>query len=712
MRIFTSILALSLVFIGGGASAQKAIASSAQQPKQASTMSNAFTHGLSTQAATGVKASETNIPTAGKYYFITNAYSGFEESQRVTKSVYVDGTTVKWGTTDYDNANMYWQIYEDGGKYVFKNVGTQLYISTYANSIFTVGDTPASTSSFSWNGEVCNVSIAGGNMHCNGHSGGAGVSGTIIQFGQGYDGASAWYISEVEAPSYTLLKQALQNRVNELNSYTGQKLGVNPGQYSLSKGTTELVTSVIADANTVLNGGSTTSADYEEALSKLNKVAYVKNQMQVGQYYRIQSTSRSTYTGIEYENDSESQMRNSTLNEADPRQIWKLEQDGEGNNAKYYLVNLASGLYPQYIEGGTNNTSKVGSKNADYSFSWTINSEATTDAMPNYNICFGGRQVNIESDGNVNYWYGDNAHHYLWKVQSTEDELKDLVNNWLAEQGLANGTEAKKINLVDNATEVISPSEYGDPVAVNAGIDALNAYAEAKTQGTETIAQTQAVYRTNRLVSPYKNASDSYGAPLSVAYTLKAQYGTMILPINYTIPSNIKLYTCDGEENGVLTLKQSTDAQRKNYPYIVEYTDEATMPSADAPKVYQFVGYSGGAATTNQTRGWLTGVLEDNQYVPDGSYILAKHNDKLGFYKVEGSDVKSAAKYKCYLTAPAQQAAAMSAFYFDGGNTTTAIATLLSGKDGKTEIYDLLGKRLSHLQKGLNIVNGQKVLVK
>lgn len=712
MRNFTSILALSLMLVGGSVSAQKATASSAQQPKLASTMSSTFSHGLSTQAATGVKASETNLPTAGKYYFITNAYTGFETSQKVTKSVYVDGTTVKWGTTDYDNANMYWQIYEDGGKYVFKNVGTQLYISTYANNIFSVGDTPASTSSFSWSGDVCNVSIAGGNMHCNGHGGGAGVSGTIIQFGQGFDGASAWYISEVDAPNYTLFKQALQNRVNELNSYTGQKLGVNPGQYSLSKGTTDLVASVIANANTVLNGGSTTSSDYEAALSELNKVAYVKNQMQVGQYYRVQSTSRSTYTGIEYKNDSESQMRNSTLNEADPRQIWKLEQDGEGDNAKYYLVNLASGLYPQYIEGGTDKTSSVGPKNATFSFSWAINSEATTDAMPNYNINFGGRQVNIESDGNVNYWYGDNAHHYLWKVQSTEDELKELVNNWLSEQGMANGTEAVKIDLADNATVVISPSEYGAPAEVNAGIDALNAYAAAKTQGTETIAQAQAVYRGYRLVTTYKSASDSYGAPLSVAYTLKAKYGTMILPINYAIPANMKLYTCDGEESGVLTLTESTDNERKNYPYIVEYTDEATMPSADAPKVYQFVGYSNGAATTNQTRGWLTGVLEDNQYVPDGSYILAKHNDKLGFYKVDGSDVKSAAKYKCYLTAPAQQAAAMNAFYFDGGNTTTAISTLLSGQKGKAEIFDLSGKRLSHLQKGLNIVNGQKVLVK
>lgn len=711
MRNLSSIYALLLIFLCGNVSVQKAIASATQPKTNSHTLT--LPAGMTTKAATGVKASKTNMPTEGKYYFLTNAFEGFETKQSVTKSIYVEGTTVKWGTTDYDNINMYWQIFEDGGKYVFRNVGTQLYMSSYSNNTLSVSATPASDIDFNWASEnVCYISIARQRMHCGGHNNGAGVSSNIIPLGTADAGASQWYIMEVESPSYTILKKRLENRVNELNSYTGQKLGINPGQYSLVSGTTESVTTAIANANSVLEGGSTTNADYENALSTLANISYVKNPMLVGQYYRIQSTTRSTYTSIEYKSDGGSQMRNSALNETDPRQIWKLEQEGEGNNAKYYLVNLASGLYPQQIVSGGGNTSSVGAKNPQYSYSWEINTEATTEAMPTFNIKFGGTQVNVEENGNVNYWYADNAHHYLWKVQCTEDELSELVNTWLVEQGMANGTEAVKIALTDNATQVISPSEYAAPAVVNAGIDALKTYAEAKTQGTATIAQAQAAYQGYKVVDIYKKASDNYGAALSASYTLKAQYGTMILPINYVIPTNVKLYTCNGENNGLLTLTESTDDQRKNLPYIVEYTDEATMPTPDAPKIYQFIGYANGAATTNQSRGWLTGVLEDNQYVPDGSYILAKHNDKLGFYQVDGANVMTAAKYKCYLTVPVQSTS-QKAFYFNVNDVTTAINAIFNGAhDGKTEIYDLSGKRLSHLQKGINIVNGQKVMVR
>lgn len=99
-------------------------------------------------------------------------------------------------------------------------------------------------------------------------------------------------------------------------------------------------------------------------------------------------------------------------------------------------------------------------------------------------------------------------------------------------------------------------------------------------------------------------------------------------------------------------------------------------------------------------------------YVPSGSYILSKYNGRFAFYKVDGENVKQAQQYRCYLTIPADQPTAVSAFYLNGEGETTGINALLNGNNGETEIYDLSGKRLNHLQKGINIVNGQKVLVK
>lgn len=136
------------------------------------------------------------------------------------------------------------------------------------------------------------------------------------------------------------------------------------------------------------------------------------------------------------------------------------------------------------------------------------------------------------------------------------------------------------------------------------------------------------------------------------------------------------------------------------------------MPTVDNPKKYQIIGYQKGALTTNQTVGLLTGVLEKGGHVPSGSYILSKYNGRFAFYKVDGENVKQAQQYRCYLTIPADQPTAVSAFYLNGEGETTGINALLNGNNGETEIYDLSGKRLNHLQKGINIVNGQKVLVK
>ena len=106
----------------------------------------------------------------------------------------------------------------------------------------------------------------------------------------------------------------------------------------------------------------------------------------------------------------------------------------------------------------------------------------------------------------------------------------------------------------------------------------------------------------------------------------------------------------------------------------------------------------------------MTGVLAEETKVPAGSYILSKYNDKLGFYKVaEGADY-NAAKYRCYLTLPAAEAR-FEALFFEG-DTETGINSVTEAQSKQGGIYNIAGQRLSKLQKGLNIVNGKKIIVK
>lgn len=652
------------------------------------------------------------LPVTGKYYTITSAYANFENSQGKTMSAYVDGTTLKWKATDLTDESFYWQIYMDNGKYVFKNCSTKNYISSYANSTYSMGETAANNTGFTWfDGGICNINVDGANFHANEHGGGNGQGNTIIKYGSGATGASAWYIKEVKEPTLQTKIALLEKTIATYQARIAGR-GIHPGQYTLIDGSIDALQTQINAAQDLIESGSEIASQYDNALLAIVRSAVLKkNEMEVGCYYRIQSTSRSTYTGLQVNDPKQGtyKMLNFALDEdaPDPSQIWKLEQDGDN----YFLVNVASGLYPQEVPSGGGNTTLVNQKNEAYKFTWDIFAEATAETMPIHRIYFGGTQVNIESNGNVNYWNAENARHYIYKVASTEEEMLTLVKKWAASPNLTAIANADKISISEGVTQVISPNEFAAPEVVNAAIDAVKSYADASTL---TLEQAQALYSNYKIVETYVTNATTYEGILSLPYTLKAQYGTIILPINYAKPTNVKLYSCGAsDDNGVLTLKEYTAGETKNKPFIVEYTDEASMPTAESPKEYQLIGYQRGAGTENVKEGLLTGVLqEDGCNVPEGSYILSKKNDRMGFFQIGTGTTYPAAQYKCFLTLPPAQQNAPKALYFDENDATTAISEIFGGNNGKVEIYDLAGHRLNSLQKGINIVNGKKIIVR
>ena len=182
-----------------------------------------------------------------------------------------------------------------------------------------------------------------------------------------------------------------------------------------------------------------------------------------------------------------------------------------------------------------------------------------------------------------------------------------------------------------------------------------------------------------------------------------------VLPINYSKPTNVKLYSCDDAVGSVLTLTEYTGDTPKNTPFIIEYTEEESLPTADAPKTYQFIGYKNGAASEDKTAGWLTGVLSgESATVAAGNYVLSKYNGKLGFYKVGVGAIVECPKYKCYLS----KDASARAFYFDDEDVETGINAVEIEEvvPADAAIYDLSGRRVQSAKSGLYIVNGKKVI--
>lgn len=106
-------------------------------------------------------------------------------------------------------------------------------------------------------------------------------------------------------------------------------------------------------------------------------------------------------------------------------------------------------------------------------------------------------------------------------------------------------------------------------------------------------------------------------------------------------------------------------------------------------------------ATSDMTANDLvpsTGITADGT-----QYVLADNEGTIGFYKAAvGIDIPVG---KAYITSNA----GIKAFYFEGNNPTD-IKVLPNTTPNVENIYNLAGQRLNKMQKGINIVNGKKIL--
>lgn len=248
---------------------------------------------------------------------------------------------------------------------------------------------------------------------------------------------------------------------------------------------------------------------------------------------------------------------------------------------------------------------------------------------------------------------------------------------------------------------VQGPSEFANPTDINIAI------AEAQTIDENNV---QAMYDFNtgengQMIQNYLNQVASYGALFNHQFTVNHQYGTIILPCPSTKPDGITFYSCSAtEEDGTTLTLTDGGNMEANKPYIYEST---------VGNKYTIIGWDKGNRA-NHANGWLTGSLaEAGANVPDGSYVLAanKTTGKQGFYKTNGT--VTCPQFKCYLTVSAEAAAPKALFFPGGEGEQTGIENVFGAdENGTVTIYNLAGQRLNKLEKGINIVNGRKVLVK
>lgn len=181
-------------------------------------------------------------------------------------------------------------------------------------------------------------------------------------------------------------------------------------------------------------------------------------------------------------------------------------------------------------------------------------------------------------------------------------------------------------------------------------------------------------------------------APMAVNAT--AQYGTFCAPFDVEVPAGVTAYTVPSIDGNLLNLQEVGVTIPANTP-VVLYAESGL----------EKVMFFGLAEEGNPVADVLTGVYE-NTVVPVGSYVLQYLNGKVGFYLVAEGKQPTLGANRCYLTVPAS---GVKAFYLDGDDAT-GISDVDANVDANEVIYNIAGQRINELQKGINIVNGKKIL--
>jgi hypothetical protein len=228
------------------------------------------------------------------------------------------------------------------------------------------------------------------------------------------------------------------------------------------------------------------------------------------------------------------------------------------------------------------------------------------------------------------------------------------------------------------------------------GILSTNAYFYDNGDGTSSADRGSSASMTDgnlRYRSWQLEAVTSFDFPVTIS---EAGYATVCAPVALTIPAGVTANTLTLATNGkTLVLSPVADAIPAGTPVLLEgpqgsYSFATTdgVPAIDAANV--LVGTTAAIAA------------------PDGSYILQNQSGKVGFYQVDVTEAQPKVPgFRAYLNVPSSP---VKAFFFGEADGISAIAKDASAKDAT--IYNLAGQRVNKLQRGVNIVNGKKVLVK
>ncbi len=176
-------------------------------------------------------------------------------------------------------------------------------------------------------------------------------------------------------------------------------------------------------------------------------------------------------------------------------------------------------------------------------------------------------------------------------------------------------------------------------------------------------------------------------------------YATVCLPFDVTLSAACAYtLTLNAGKTG-LTMSEATDNVPAGTPVMLRHT-KGTVTASIA---------NNAATSAPLTTTALTGTYVAKA-VTTGStdYFLGMANGKVGFYHWDGSTLSA---NRAYLEASKLNNSGVKGFALDFEDDATSIQTIDNGQQ-TTEgaIYNVAGQRMNKMQKGINIINGKKIL--
>ena len=347
-----------------------------------------------------------------------------------------------------------------------------------------------------------------------------------------------------------------------------------------------------------------------------------------------------------------------------------------------------------------------------YCTSWSSNNEHNISSATNYHqqVAVPNGYYKLEA-ATVSSGGSGNLKLYMKQADGTfiQSNFNGNWDNWNAAQDALDGTTT------------ITPSAL-----IEGGTVVLGIRGEGRIGGNGQY--WQADNFTLLYTGPNKNRLiDGVGFHAAEEYTAttmsydreftKDTWLTICLPFAYTLPEGVVAEELKSVENGIFTFA-AVEAMEANKPYLIKNTTETAALFAALENVT--VAATPAAMETTVEGATMVGVYESVKAAD-----LVENNDVL-FFNTKGElkylDAANTAAVEAITFTPFRAYILVDKNTFDDSTAktisvrhddgTTSIEHSTLDTQPSTPIYDLMGRRVQQMEKGIYIVNGKKVVIR